>query len=111
MSTIIKMGKHVTRYMSAIALLFISVNSYAEEKPFEVVETTGAEIRLANDGTGIVKDIHCQGCDFNIVKITKNSKASNKGIEVNILDVRELNDVLVMVSFNPVTQEVQYIRW
>lgn len=93
-----------------VALLFGYINVYAEE-PFRVIETISAQVRLSNDGTGIVKNVHCYGCDFNLVKITKNSKATSKGVEVNILEVRKLNNALIMVSFNPETQEVKYIRW
>ena len=92
-------------------LLIFSVNVSAETPPFKVVEIGSSKIILAKDGTGIVKGIKCKGCDFNFVKITSASKASIQGTEVSILEVRKLKGKIVMVSFNPVTQEVQYIRW
>jgi hypothetical protein len=91
--------------------LLFSLNVIAEVVPFKVVETGSNNIKLAKDGTGIVKNIECKGCDFNFVKITPSSKASIQGVEVSILEVRKLKGKIVMVSFNPVTQEVQYIRW
>ena len=94
-----------------ILLVTMSFNVSAEEAPFVVIETEPNNIRLADDGTGIVKNIFCSGCDFKIVKVTPASKATRQGVEVNMLEVRGLKDVVVMVSFNPETQEVQYIRW
>ena len=95
-----------------VGLTFLlSLNAVAEEKPFVVIETEPQNIRLADDGTGIVKNVFCAGCDFKVVKVTPASKATDQGVEVNILDVRRLKDRVVMVSFNPETQEVQYIRW
>lgn len=104
-------SKLVTRYLSVFALLFISMNTYAEEMPFRVFETDSLSIKLANNGTGIVKGIECEGCDFKFVRITANSKASIDGVEVSIMEANKRAGKPVMVSFNPETQEVQYIRW
>jgi len=93
------------------ALLMFSLNVSAEVAPFKVFETHSLGIKMSRDGTGIVKGIKCKGCDFSVVKITANSKASIKGVEVNILRARERAGKPGMVSFNPVTREVQYIRW
>ncbi|MBT8119354.1 MAG: hypothetical protein KJN89_06510 [Gammaproteobacteria bacterium] len=97
--------------MLTLFVLVFSLNVVAEEAPFRVFETESLSIKLSNDGTGIVKDIHCGGCDFNYVKITPASKASINGKEVSIMQARERAGKFVMVSFNPETQEVQYIRW
>ena len=98
-------------YLLCLFALLVSVSAGAEEKPFVVIETEPQHIRLADDGTGIVKNIYCDGCDFKIIKVTPASKATRQGVEVNVLEVRGLKDIVVMVSFNPETQEVQYIRW
>ena len=98
-------------YLLFLLFLLMTTGVSAEEAPFVVIETEPNNIRLADDGTGIVKNIFCTGCDFKIVKVTPASKATNQGVEVNMLEVRGLKDVVVMVSFNPETQEVQYIRW
>lgn len=92
-------------------LLIFSLSALAEELPFRVIETGSLSIKLSNDGTGVVKDIHCNRCDFNYVKITPASKASINGDEVSILEARKRAGKFAMVSFNPETQEVQYIRW
>ena len=95
----------------SIMLIMLSLNVTAETAPFRVFETHSLDIKLAKDGTGIVRGIRCNGCDFSMVKITPDSRASIKGVEVNILRARERAGKPCMVSFNPVTQEVQYIRW
>ena len=103
-------SKLFSRLLVGLTFL-LSMNAVAEEKPFVVIETEPQHIRLADDGTGIVKNVFCAGCDFKVVKVTPASKATDQGVEVNILNVRRLKDRVVMVSFNPETQEVQYIRW
>ncbi len=100
-----------TNRMLALLFLVLSFNVFAETMPFKVVELPRMKIKLSNSGTGIVKNIRCSGCDFNFVRITSNSKATASGVEVNILESRKRAGKTAMVSFNPVTQEVQYIRW
>jgi hypothetical protein len=94
-----------------VMLLFLNGFAVAEKAPFVVVEISELSIKLSNDGTGIIKDDGCIGCDFNFVKITKNSKATISGVEVNILEARSRAGKDVMVSFDPNTREVQFIRW
>lgn len=101
----------IKNHLLIFVLLIFSINVSAEEAPFKVFETHSLGIKLSEDGTGIVKGIKCKACDFSVVKITANSKASIKGVEVNILQARERANKPGMVSFNPVTREVQYIRW
>lgn len=101
---------NINRLLMLLLLVF-SLSVFAEKAPFKVMETGSLSIKLANDGTGIIKDIHCNGCDFKYVKITVNSKASIQGVEVNILQARNRAGKFAMVSFDPETREVQYIRW
>jgi hypothetical protein len=105
------MGRVVKNLLMITMLTMFSLNVFAEVEPFKVFETHSLDIKLAKDGTGIVRGIKCNGCNFNFVKITADSKASVKGVEVSILQARERAGKPCMVSFNPVTQEVQYIRW
>ena len=104
-------NKKIINRFFMLLLMFFSLNLLAEEMPFRVVELGALSIKLSDDGTGIVKGIHCEGCDFNFVRITSSSKASKGGVEVNIMEARGQAGKFVMVSFNPETQEVQYIRW
>ena len=92
-------------------LLVFSFNVSAEEHPYIAFEAFRLQIKLANDGTGIIKGIKCEGCDFKFVKITPKSKATVNGVEVNIMEAAKRSGKMAMVSFNPNTQEVQYIRW
>jgi hypothetical protein len=92
-------------------ILMFSFNVSAEVEPFVVTELESSNIKLAKDGTGIVKGIECSDCDFNYVRITPSSRATMQGVEVSILEVRNLVNRVVMVSYNPETREVQYIRW
>ena len=95
-----------------VFLLFFAGFAAAEKAPFVVVEIGALSIKLGNDGTGIIKNNdECFGCDFKFVKITKNSKASINGVEVNILEARSRAGKDVMVSYDPNTREVQFIRW
>lgn len=104
-------NKIITNRSLMLLLLVLSLNVFAEEMPFLVAEEFNLQIKLSRDGTGIVKGITCNGCDFKYVRITSNSKATANGVEVNILEARRRAGKTAMVSFNPVTQEVQYIRW
>ena len=104
-------NKVVSNHLLMFLFLVLSFNIFKKKTPFKVIETDSLSIKLSNDGMGIVKDIKCSGCDFNFVRITHNSKASIQGVEVNVLQARERAGQPCMVSFNPETQEVQYIRW
>lgn len=92
-------------------VLAFSLNVSAEEMPYIAFEAFQLQIKLSNDGTGIIKGIGCQECDFKFVKITPKSKATVNGVEVDIREARRRAGKMAMVSFNPFTQEVQYIRW
>lgn len=111
MRKIMNTHKVILNRLLMFLLLTFSLTAFAEEAPFRVFETDSVNIKLAKDGTGIVKGIVCDVCDFNFVKITTASKASINGVDVSVKEARNLVDKVVMVSFNPETQEVQYIRW
>jgi hypothetical protein len=91
-------------------LLTFSLNVFAEVWPFVTHETDNLKIKLSNDGTGVVQNVWCRGCDFKVVKITRHSKATINGKEVSIFEARKYAGKEAMVSFNPETREVQYIR-
>ena len=94
-----------------VFLLFFAGFAVAEKAPFVVVEFGTLSIKLSNDGTGIIKNDGCFDCDFEFVRITRNSKATINGVEVNILEARSRAGKDVMVSYDPNTREVQFIRW
>jgi hypothetical protein len=92
-------------------IMFTATQVYAEKPPFIVLEVMANKVRVAQDGTGVVQDVACNACESSLLKITPASRATEAGVEVNILEVRKLGDKVVMVSFTPETQEVQFIRW
>jgi hypothetical protein len=98
-------------YLLMPLFLVLSLNVFAEEMPFLVFEAFNLQIKLSKDGSGIVKGIECQGCNYKFVKITPDSKAAVNGVEVDIREARRREGKMAMVSFNPRTREVQYIRW
>ena len=95
----------------ALVFLLIGLNANAETMPYNVYEAQSLSLKLANDGTGIIKNVYCPDCGFSTVKITKDSKATANSVAVNIFDARSRAGKSAMVSFNPETREVQYIRW
>jgi hypothetical protein len=94
-----------------LLLLFTAGIASAEKQPFVAFETDSLSIKLSNDGTGIINKVGCLGCDFSYVSITKNSKATINGVEVNILEAQSRVGKPAMVSFDPNTRKVQFIRW
>jgi hypothetical protein len=84
----------------------------AEEKkwyyPYEIGEL---KIRQSNDGTGIIKDVTCRGCDYQFVKITADTEVFVNGEKVGLLRARERAGQDVFIEFDRETAEVKYIRW
>jgi hypothetical protein len=101
----------VTSCMLVLLFLLPGFNAFAETMPNKVVEVFNLSIKLSGDGTGIVKNISCSGCDFNFVRITQQSKAAENGVEVDIQQANTRAGKNATVSFDPQTQEVQFIRW
>ncbi len=97
--------------LQMLILLVFSLNVYAEESPFNVFETDSLKIKLSKDGTGIVQGIQCYKCDYNFVKITANSRVTDKGVEVDIMEAAKRSGKSAMISYTPATREVQFIRW
>ena len=101
----------IKKILLLLLFLVFSLNVYAEESPFNAFETDSLKIKLANDGTGIVQGIQCYKCDYNFVKITANSRVTNKGVEVDIMEAARRAGKPAMISYTPSTREVQFIRW
>ena len=84
----------------------------SEEKkwyyPYEIGEL---KIRQSNDGTGIIKDVTCRGCDYQFVKITADTEVFVNGVKVELLRARERAGQDVFIEFDKETAEVKYIRW
>ena len=114
----------MNRLIKKLTVLFLlaflanayTASSYAgkyvgQKSKYSVDEVDVRSVKLSKDRTGIVRDISCFGCDFNIVNITKNTRATRAGIKVDILEVIDARDVVVGVAFDAKTREVVHISW
>ena len=75
---IMYMYKVIKQSLLTLLFLVCSFNALAETDPYVTFETHNLKIKLSNDGTGIVQGIQCSSCDYNIVKITRDSKFTNE---------------------------------
>jgi hypothetical protein len=76
--------------------------------PFEIGEL---KIRQSNDGTGIIKNVTCLGCDYQLVKITAGTKVIVNGQEVDLLRARERAGKNAYIEFDRDTAVVKHIYW
>lgn len=114
-------GGFLSGFLRQLTMLFLfafftnasvyAANAYGEKPTDRVDEVDVRSVKVTGDRTGIVKDVYCFGCDFNIVNITKNTKATRGGVPVDILEIREAVNVVVGVAFDPKTREVLRIDW
>ena len=97
--------------VSCLLMLCLSQYAMAEEHPFVPNSMRALSIKLANDRTGIIKNVRCIDCDFTTAKITSKTKAYENGKEVDLLEAKMRAGKQALVTFNPKTREVQAIRW
>jgi hypothetical protein len=76
--------------------------------PFEIGELN---IRQSNDGTGIIKEVTCEDCDYQFVKITPDTKVFVNGNKVDLLRARERAGQDAYIEFDRETAEVKHIYW
>ena len=76
--------------------------------PFEISEL---KIKQTNDGSGIIKDVTCGGCDYQFVKITAETHVFVNGMKVNLLRARERAGQQAYIEFDRDTAEVKHISW
>lgn len=99
-----------------LLILLISFNASADsvttKKYLKELEVDGLKIKLSKDGTGIVKNESCSDCGASrYLKITKNTKAAKNGVEIDIQQAKKRAGKSVGISYDPQTQEIQYIHW
>ena len=99
-----------------LLFLLISFNASADpvesKKYLKELEVDGLKIKLSRDGTGIIKNESCSDCgDSRYLKITKNTKAGRNGVEIDIQQAKKRAGKSVGISYDPQTQEIQYIYW
>ena len=112
------MNKTITNRVLMLLFLVLSFNVFAEVEPYKVevepyktYETSKLKMKLSNDGTGVVQGIQCSGCDYSVVKITKDSRFTARGVDVDVTEAQKRSGKSAMISFTPSTREVQFIRW
>ena len=91
--------------------LTTGASASAEKKwyyPFEIGEL---KIKQSNDGSGIIQDVSCEGCDYQFVKITPKTEVIVNGIKVDVLRARERTGKDVYIKFDKDSAEVKQIFW
>ena len=90
----------------------LGVNAAGKNVPSELIEVAGRDIILSNDGTGVVRNVECDACSSNVLRITHNTRAFEKGQPVDLVSSRKryINKVF-MLRFDVATREVLVIRW
>ena len=61
--------KQINKFLLLI-LLFVAGIASAEQPMLAELELYPLRIKISDDGTGIIKNMTCGGCDYNIGKIT-----------------------------------------
>ena len=82
-----------------------------EKKWYYPQEISELKIKQSNDGTGIIKDIRCGECGFQIVTITPDTKVIVNGEETDLLRARERAGQQAYIEFDKDTAEVKHIYW
>ena len=82
-----------------------------EKKWYYPFEISDLRIKQSNDGSGIIREIACGDCGYQIVKITSATKVIVNGVGVNLLRARERAGQEAYIEFDKETAEVKYIYW
>ena len=82
-----------------------------EKKWYYPFEISDLKIKQSNDGSGIIKEIACGDCGYQIVKITSDTEVFVNGVKVNLLRARERAGQDAFIEFDRETAEVKYIHW
>lgn len=94
-----------------LMLLVYAGAAIAEQRDYAEIEMYPLRIKLSDDGTGIIKNVTCGGCNYKIGKITENTRVYVNNINVDIFRARKRAGTLVLVQFVRSTGEVMEIRW
>ena len=82
-----------------------------EKKWYYPQEISDLKIKQSNDGTGIIKDIRCGECGFQIATITADTKVIVNGEETDLLRARERAGQDAYIEYDLETAEVKHIYW
>ena len=99
--------------MVFVAMLLNSsvVNAKNPSHGYSEFEVPRLSMKLSNDGTGIIKDVSCGGCNYKFVKITRNTNVYVNNVKVNLFRARERAGKPVFIQFVRSSGEVMAIRW
>lgn len=106
---------NIVKNLNRVVMIFLLATTsiaYAEKPNFRVDEVDVKNVKIANDRTGIIRNVYCYGCDFTMVKVTKKTTATRDSKAVDILEVKKLSSqAMVAIAFDPKTREVLSINW
>ena len=91
--------------------LFIAGVVNAALPTYAELELPSLKIKLSNDGTGIITNVTCGGCDYKFGKITEKTRAYVNGANVDLLRARERAGKPAFIQFVRNTGEIVAIRW
>lgn len=66
-----------------LAMFFVNV-AEAEQRSYVSFELLSLQIKLSQDGTGIIKGLTCESCGFKIAKISARTKVFVNGVRVDV---------------------------
>lgn len=75
------------------------------------LELSSLAIKLSNDGTGIIKNVTCGGCDYSFGRITKKTRVYANGVNVDLMRAREMAGKPVFIQFVRSSGEIMTIHW
>lgn len=79
---------------------------------FEEAEVYRENIKVSSDGTGVIKNPACSGCDVRLVSVTENTKVFLRGQELGVNAALRLSKAPVaVIHFSLDTKEVLTIRF
>ena len=96
--------------LMAMCMMFTHT-AFAAERFSVAFETDSLNIKLSKDRTGIVQKVDCEICNYNIVKITPETRAYVNGSQVDLLRAKSRSRKSATVIFYLDTREVQKITW
>ncbi len=77
-----------------------------------LLEVDGKNIRVAADGTGVIKGVACSVCTSRTIKITKKSVAYHGAKVIDMAAAKKrFGNAPAVTRFNLDTNEVIYVRW
>lgn len=103
--------KSLNSILFLILFFFAGTAAAVGQRDYAEIEMYPLRIKLSNDGTGIIKNMTCGGCNYKFGTITENTQVYVNNVKVDIFRARERAGTLVLLHFVRSTGEVMEIRW